>query len=183
MKKQWTSNEDLKNYCIKKWDETLKLACISDDNYIKIIYHHIDEIDKHSNKNKQRWRFSERIVIIFTSAVALLNVVATVVPSEIAVWINIIAAIWAALVSIANGIKSTDAYKETWLRYSKSRSKLDMECQRFATNIKDYADIDNDPIFSGEEAKAKAKIQRFKINTTIIIQEDYDAFFFNMNKD
>ena len=183
-KKKWESNDDFKNCCIKKWEETMKVASMGEDNYIKIIYKNIDEMEQRANSNKRWWRFSERSLIILAALIALLNVVAAAVSPEVAFWVNISAAVGAALVSIFNGIKVLAAYKETWLRHSKSRSELAMECHRFAANIGEYEEIDNNNSkYAGNEAKANAKIQKFKENTTNIIQEDYNTFFANMSKD
>lgn len=183
-KKKWESNVDFKNCCIKKWEETLKAAGMEEDNYIKIIYKNMDEMEARSNSNKRWWRFSERSLIILTALIALLNVVAAAVSPEAAFWVNISAAVGAALVSVFNGIKVLAAYKETWLRHSKSRSELAMECHRFAANISEYEEIDNNNSkYVSNEAKAMAKIQKFKENTTNIIQKDYDTFFANMSKE
>ena len=183
-KKKWESNDDFKDCCIKKWRETLDTAGIVEDNYIKIIYKNMDEMEARSNSNKHWWRFSERILIILAALIALLNVVAAAVSAEIAFWVNIAAAVGAAFVSIFNGIKVLAAYKETWLRHSKSRSELAMECHRFAANIGEYEEIDNNNSkYADNKAKAKAKIQKLKENTTKIIQDDYDIFFANMSKD
>lgn len=183
-KKKWESNDDFKNCCIKKWEETMKVASMGEDNYIKIIYKNIDEMEQRANSNKRWWRFSERSLIILAALIALLNVVAAAVSPEVAFWVNISAAVGAALVSIFNGIKVLAAYKETWLRHSKSRSELAMECHRFAANIGEYEEIDNNNSkYAGNEAKANAKIQKFKENTTNILQEDYNTFFANMSKD
>lgn len=183
-KKKWESNDDFKDCCIKKWRETLDTAGIEEDNYIKIIYKNMDEMEARSNSNKHWWRFSERILIILAALIALLNVVAAAVSAEIAFWVNIAAAVGAAFVSIFNGIKVLAAYKETWLRHSKSRSELAMECHRFAANIGEYEEIDNNNSkYADNKAKAKAKIQKLKENTTKIIQDDYDIFFANMSKD
>ncbi len=183
-KKRWESNNDFKVCCIKKWNETLKEADIGEDNYIEIIYKNMDEMEERANNNKRWWRFSERSLIILAALIALLNVVAAAVSPDVAFWVNISAAVGAALVSIFNGIKVLAAYKETWLRHSKSRSELAMECHRFAANISEYEEIDNNNSkYVGNEAKARAKIQRFKENTTKIIQDDYDTFFANMSKE
>lgn len=183
-KKKWESNDDFKDCCIKKWNETLEKADMGKDNYIEIIYKNMDEMEARSNSNKRWWRFSERILIILAALIALLNVIAAAVSPEVAFWVNISAAVGAALVSIFNGIKVLAAYKETWLRHSKSRSELAMECHRFAANIGEYEEIDNNNSkYVGNEAKAKAKIQKFKENTTKIIEDDYNTFFANMSKD
>lgn len=182
-KKKWDSNEDFKNCCIKKWNETLSAAGIGEDNYIDIIYKNMDEMAACSNSNKRWWRFSERSLIILAALIALLNVIAAAVSPEIAFWVNITAAVGASLVSVFNGVKVLAAYKETWLRHSKSRSELAMECHRFAANIGEYEEIDNNNSkYANNQEKAKAKIQKFKENTTNIIQEDYDTFFANMSK-
>lgn len=183
-KKKWESNDDFKNCCIKKWQETLQTAKMGEDNYIEIIYKNMDEMETRSNSNKRWWRFSERILVILAALISLLNVVAAAVSPEVAFWVNISAAVGAAFVSIFNGIKVLAAYKETWLRHSKSRSELAMECHRFAANIGEYEEIENNNSkYAGNEAKAKAKIQKFKENTTKIIEDDYNTFFANMSKD
>lgn len=183
-KKKWESNDDFKNCCIKKWQETLQTAKMGEDNYIEIIYKNMDEMEERANNNKRWWRFSERILIILAALISLLNVVAAAVSPEVAFWVNLSAAVGAAFVSIFNGIKVLAAYKETWLRHSKSRSELAMECHRFAANIGEYEEIENNNSkYAGNEAKAKAKIQKFKENTTKIIEDDYNTFFANMSKD
>lgn len=181
--KEWKSNEDLKDYCIKKWNATLSVAGIKDDNdnYINIIYNNMNDIAEHSDNNKFWWRLSERMLIILVAVITLLNAIAAAVPSKPSFWINIAAAVVAAFVSIFNGIKVLAAYKETWLRHSKSRAELDMECHKFAANIGDYAVIDSSNLQDDKE-KAEAKIKKFKENTTKIIQDDYDKFFANMSK-
>ncbi|MBQ7131196.1 MAG: DUF4231 domain-containing protein [Oscillospiraceae bacterium] len=183
IKKKWKSNEGYKGYCQKKWDETLEKANITaDKEYIENIYQNINDLSEYSDYNKFWWRISECMLIIFTAVISLLNVIAAAVPSDIALWINIAAAVCAAFVSIFNGIKILAAYKETWLRYSKCRSELTMECHKFAANTDDYLSIDKSGDFEDDGARAKAKIAKFKENTTKIIQKDYDRFFANMSK-
>lgn len=82
--------------------------------------------------------------------------------------------------AIMNGVKLLDAYKDTWLRHSKFRSELAIECHKFATDSGEYKEITNTQNDKAE--KAKEKIRIFKENTTEIINNDYDRFFANMSK-
>lgn len=181
---KWKSDDDCRDYYRNKWLETVKLSGVSnDEKYMDVIYAKMDDISNRADCNKYWWRFLERALIIVTAVISLLNVIsAAEITAKISFWANIIAAIGAAMVSVLNGFKMLAAYKETWLRHSKSRSQLDMECLCFANDSGDYAIINNDPKLSTQQ-KAAAKIEKFKENTTTITQNDYDRFYGNMSKD
>ncbi len=167
----WTSNESRKNYCKAKWNSINN----NDSAYIDMIYEYIDDIQNQSTSNKVKWKVSEYFTIGLTAVITLLNAVAAAFSESenlIVTVLTLISAGIAAIVTIISGIKTLAAFKETWLRHSKSRARLDMECQKIANDFEEYENaIDSD------------KIKLFKTNTTKIIQDDYDKFFANMNKD
>ena len=171
------------------WTITLEKAKLQEDEiytqYMESILNVIMEAEKKSTKNKKQWIRTEYAIIICSAGLIMLNTFAATI-DKVSFLINIIAAIVAAIISIINGIKAYREYKETWLRHSIYVSKLCMECQYFATRsggykrLKDECKDDGDEL--DEEKCAKLFIEEFQARTTEIMQENYDTFFSNMNK-
>lgn len=178
-------HEYLKNV----WMLTLKKAELQENeiysNYMNSIIKIIENEKKNSQRNKKQWKKTEYAIIICSAGLIMLNTFAATI-DKAAFLINIFAAIVAAMLSIINGIKTNREYKETWLRHSIYISKLYMECQYFATRsgeykrLKDECKDDSDGL--NEEKCAKLLIEEFQARTTEIMQENYDTFFSNMNK-
>lgn len=177
---KWESDKNEEQYCREVWKKTIEAAEITEDDYIDQIFQIINDVEKISEKNKNLWKLSEYTVIILATMITFLNTLAVSLPNEVSVSINILAAVIAAALAIMNGVKSLDAYKDTWLRQSKFRSELAIECHKFAADSGDYKNITN--MKNDEREIAKEKIERFKENTTVIINNDYDRFFANMSK-
>lgn len=176
---------DTKNelYYKEKWIKTVEAAEFDENKkqieikYIDLIFAQMKDANQYAGRNKRKWKISEYSIIICTSIVAFLNTIAATILKFSSI-INIIAAVLAAIISIINGVKVLSAYKETWLRHSKFRLSLIMECHNFSTDSGDYKIISaNGKI---EKDVAKEKIEKFKNNTAKLIQDDYDDFFKNM---
>ena len=171
------------------WENTLKNVGLENNKeysgYMESILVLIDKQKKDSDRNKKQWKRTEYAIIICSAGLIMLNTFAATIDKG-AFLINIFAAIVAAILSIINGIKTNREYKETWLRHSIYISKLYMECQYFATRSGGYKRLKDDCKDGGDELDkekcAKLLIEEFQARTTEIMQENYDTFFSNMNK-
>lgn len=177
---KWTSDKNEEQYCREVWQKTIEAAELEEDNYIDQIFQMINDVDVFSDQNKRLWKLSEYTVVILATLISFLNTLAVSLPKEASVSINIIAAVIAAALAILNGVKSLDSYKDTWLRQSKFRYELVIECHKFSTDSGEYKTIIDEK--SDPNQIARKKIEMFKENTTEIIRNDYDRFFANMSK-
>lgn len=177
---KWESDKKEEQYCREVWKKTIEAADIKEDDYIDQIFQVINDVEKFSEQNKKSWKISEYTVIVLATLITFLNTLAVSLPDGVSSFFNYLAAVIAAALAILNGVKSLDAYKDTWLRQSKFRSELAIECHKFATDSGEYKIIAN--MQNDEKENAKKKIEMFKENTTGIINNDYDRFFANMSK-
>ncbi len=169
---KWKSDWKEREICVTVWKETVRAAANgADPQYMDMVFDKIDDAERFSEKSKHRWKRTELLVLLFSSLASFLNVLAaTWVEKELC--INILAALITMLFSVLNGWRLLRAYKETWLRQSKFRSELAMECLRFAGKIgPDYVN-----------AIPNEQILHFQEKITEIIEGDYDRFFQNMSK-
>ncbi len=170
---RWISDQKEREFCVREWKKAVENAKNNTDlEYMDMVFDKIEDADRFSERSKGWWKKTEFMVLLFSSAATFLNVLAaTCIDME--KYINIIAAFITMLLSIVNGWRLIRAYKETWLRQSKFRSELVMECLRFAGKI-------------GEgymNATADEQISHFQEKIANIIRDDYDRFFQNMSKD
>lgn len=183
---KWKSDQKNEEYYKMQWIQTVKIAGLDEkeNEYINIIFTQMHDANEQGALYLKMWKRSEYALIGLAALVTFLNTVAASVINNVllSATINIFAALFAAAISIISGIKVLSAYKETWLRHSKFRYTLEMECQCFVTDSGEYANItqsdDNSEACSKELAIEKIKL--FKKNTTKLIQDDYDNFFSNM---
>lgn len=179
---KWESDKENQSYYKEKWITAVKTAQMesTENDYIDLIFVQMKDANKFAGVNRRKWKLSEYALIIFAAVVTALNTVAATITntSVTSSLINVFAAIFAAIISIINGIKVLASYKETWLRHSKYRSALEIECHNFSTDSGDYEEIASSE--DGEKEIAEKKIKKFKNNTTQLIQDDYDTFFANM---
>lgn len=166
----------------KKWNDVVECSKSGEDdkNYIDIVISYIDSAQSRSSKNKMKWKLFEYGSIIIMCCITCLSTISLINPNEFAIPCNVISAVLAAVAGIATGINNKAAYKETWLRHNKRCNDLKIECHNFSVDYAEYNEIKEKG--SNDEEIAICKIEKFKKNTSRILQDDYDKFLSNINR-